>query len=87
MYKLQPTKNFEKTLKRLSINEQRAVAKKLTLLATSPSHPSLRTKKIQGTIELFECSVNMDIRIIWKYDGQRIILLLETGHHDILKQF
>lgn len=51
------------------------------------SHPSLRTKRIQGTTDLFECSVNMDIRIIWYYEGSKMIILLDVGHHDILKQF
>ena len=41
--------------------------------------------KIQGIDGLFECSVNMDIRILWKYEDGKIILLLEIGHHDILR--
>lgn len=57
------------------------------LLAENPSHPSLRTKRIQGTADLFECSINMDIRIIWFYEGDKMIILLDVGHHDILKQF
>ena len=51
------------------------------------AHPSLRTKRIQGTTDLFECSVNMDIRIIWYYEGDKMIILVDVGHHDILKQF
>lgn len=57
------------------------------LLAENPSHPSLRTKRIQGTADLFECSINMDIRIIWFYEGDKMIILLDVGHHDILEQF
>ena len=30
------------------------------------------------------CSVNMGIRIIWFYEGDEIIMLLDVGHHDIL---
>lgn len=33
---------------------------------------------------MFEFSVNMDIRVIWEYDGETLILLLDIGHHDIL---
>ncbi len=29
----------------------------------------------------------MDIRIIWYYEGERMIILVNVGHHDILKQF
>lgn len=47
----------------------------------------LYTSRIQGVTDLFECSVNMNIRIIWYYEGNKMIILLDVGHHDILKQF
>lgn len=85
MYKLKFTKEFEKVLKKLSPIEQKAVAQKLKILINNPFYPSLRTKKIQGMDNIFEMSVNMDIRILWKYEDGVIILLLEIGHHkDIL---
>ena len=85
MYKLKYTKTFEKDLKALSEKEQRTVAQKLGLLAENPFYPSLRTKKVQGLDNVFEMSVNMDIRILWKYEDGIIILLLDVGHHnDIL---
>ncbi len=85
MYKLKYTKEFEKDLKKLSPTEQKAVANKLRLLVQDPFYPSLRTKKLQGLDNVFEMSVNMDIRILWKYENGVIILLLDVGHHkDIL---
>ena len=85
MYKLKYTKVFEKDLKSLSSKEQKAVAQKLKILAENPFYPSLRTKKVQGLDNVFEMSVNMDIRILWKYEDGIIILLLDVGHHkDIL---
>ncbi len=85
MYKLRYTKDFEKDLKKLSSDEQKAVARKLKLLIQNPFYPSLRTKKVQGLDSVFEMSVNMDIRILWKYENKEIILLLDVGHHkDIL---
>ena len=61
------------------------VFNKLNLLVQDPFYPSLRTKKIQGLTDVFEMSVNMDIRILWKYENGVIILLLDVGHHkDIL---
>lgn len=51
------------------------------MLAADPWHPSLRTKKIQSTEE-FECSVNMDIRIAFVFDGDTIVVLLDIDHHD-----
>jgi len=84
MYNLEPTRTFTKTIKKLSQNEQKAVARKLAILSQNPYHPSLRTKKVQSLDDVFECSVNTDIRILWTYRDGRIILLLEIGHHDIL---
>ena len=86
-YQLTFTDRFQKNFKTLSGNEKKQIMKKLSLLAENPMHPSLRTKRIQGTTDLFECSVNMDIRIIWYYEGDKIIILLDVGHHDILKKF
>ena len=81
------TNRFEKHFKTLSAHEKKQLRNKLELLAQNPMHPSLRTKRIQGTPDLFECSVNMDIRIIWYYEGSTMIILVDVGHHDILKQF
>lgn len=85
MYKLKYTKIFEKSLKALTVQEQKAVFNKLKILVQDPFYPSLRTKKVQGLDGIFEMSVNMDIRILWKYENGIIILLLDVGHHkDIL---
>lgn len=73
-FKIAFTKAFEKSLKKLTPSEQKQVAIKLKILQTSPFHPSLRTKKIKGFVGLFECSVNMDIRI-----------LLHSPYHDRIK--
>lgn len=81
MYKLKYTKEFEKSLKVLTRQEQRAVANKLKILVQNPFYPSLRTKKIQGLDSVFEMSINMDLRILWKYENGTIILLLNVGHH------
>ena len=81
MYKLKYTKEFEKSLKVLTRQEQKAVAKKLKILVQNPFYPSLRTKKIQGLDSVFEMSINLDLRILWKYENGTIILLLNVGHH------
>lgn len=81
------TERFQRHFKTLTEAEKKQLQNKLRLLAENPMHPSLRTKRIQGTADLFECSVNMDIRIIWYYEGSTMIILVDVGHHDILKQF
>ena len=84
MFKLEYSKAFGKSLKKLSGKEQRTVAGKLKLLINDPFHPSLRTKKVQRLRDVFECSVNMEIRILWMHKDDRLILLLDIGRHDIL---
>jgi len=79
--------NFKKHYKKLSAIEKKQVTNKLALLSKNPTHPSLRTKRIQGTDRLFESSANMDVRIIWYYEGNKLIALVDVGHHNILKQF
>ena len=82
-YRIQLEKNFKKHYAKLTSQEQGMVDSKLRTLARNPWHPSLRTKRIQGTGE-FEVSVNMDIRIAITFDGDRIIILLDVDHHDKL---
>lgn len=81
------TKRFQKHFKDLTEQEKKQLRNKLQLLEENPMHPSLRTKRIKGTVDLFESSVNMDIRIIWYYEGDKMIILVDVGHHDILNQF
>lgn len=83
-FKIVFTRAFEKSLKKLTLVEQKQVAVKLKILQTSPFHPSLRTKKIKGFSGLFECSVNIDIRILWRYKGDEIIITLDIGHHSVV---
>lgn len=85
-FKIVFSRAFEKSLKKLTLAEQKQVAAKLKILQTSPFHPSLRTKKIKGFSGLFECSVNMDIRILWRYRGDEIIITLDIGHHSVVER-
>jgi len=64
-YEFAYSDKFKKHYKKLSETEKKQIANKLLLLSKDPSHPSLRTKRIQGTDRLFESSANMDVRIIW----------------------
>ena len=86
-YQITYTNRFEKHFKSLNAQEKKQLQSKLCLIAENPMHPSLRTKRIQGTKNLFECSVNMDIRIIWYYEGDTLIILVDVGHHAILDQY
>ena len=83
-YKITYSKAFKKHYKKLSDTEKKQTKKKIKFFVENPTHPSLRTKKIQGSDGIWESSVNMDIRIIWFYENNELIFLLDIGHHDIL---
>ena len=72
---------FLDSVNRLPVDVKKALKKKLDLLADNPKHPSLRTKKIKGSGDIFEASINMDIRMTWEFyeDG---ILLRNIGKYD-----
>ena len=67
-YRLQLEKNFTKHYAKLTAKERGMVDNKLRILAQDPWHPSLRTKRIQGTVA---------------FEGDRIIML-DVDHHDKL---
>ncbi len=57
---------FKNDYKNLSPKVKEALYNKLNLLSQNRMHPSLRTKKIKGCKEeIFECSINMRIRMTW----------------------
>ena len=82
IYQLTYTDRFVNHYKKLNTIEQKQIKEKIVVLSQNPMHPSLRSKKIQGIDDLFD--INMDIRIIWHYEENRIITLVDVGHHDIL---
>ena len=71
--------------KRFTIKEQRIIERKIELLKNDVDHPSLRTKKLDDD-GLHESSVSMDIRVIWQL-RQNVMVLMDVGHHDILKKY
>ena len=81
------TDRFQKHYKNLTDIEKKQFKNKLAIFSENPMHPSLRVKRIQGTPDLFEFSVNMDIRVIWFYEGEQLVALVDIGHHDILKSY
>lgn len=79
------TDRFKKSYKKLTGEEKKLLHKKLNLMSKNPYHPLLRTKKVQGASGIFECSVNMAIRMTWQYDGESIALRVVGSHDEILK--
>ena len=87
MLRITYSDRFKRHYRSLSDQEKRQFQAKLHLFADNPLHPSLRTKRIQGTEDLFEFSVNMDIRVIWFYEGNALVAFVDIGHHDVLRNY
>ncbi len=75
---------FKKDYKKLSKELQESVNSKLKLFIKNINHPSLRTKKIQGSKNDFELSINMNYRIVWQYAEDKIYLKAIGKHDNIL---
>ncbi len=85
-YEILFSTRFKKSFSKLQDQEKRLFYNKLSLFIENHKHPSLRTKKIKGSETLFESSINMSIRVIWTYQDENLILMLDIGHHDILNK-
>ncbi|MEZ0537995.1 hypothetical protein ACAG39_12265 [Caldicellulosiruptoraceae bacterium PP1] len=75
------TDYFVEKVNELSSDIKKILKQKLSLMVENPKHPSLRSKKIKGSDNIFEASITMEIRMTWQYykDG---ILLRNIGEHD-----
>lgn len=85
-YEILFSSRFKKSFSKLQDKEKKIFYEKLALFIENHRHPSLRAKKIKGSEILFESSINMSIRVIWTYQDENLILMLDIGHHDILKR-
>lgn len=62
--KFRSARKFDKQFKSLDAQIIKQATKTIELFIKDPTHPSLRLKKVQGTENYYEISVNMSIRII-----------------------
>ncbi|CDX04639.1 hypothetical protein DesLBE_2440 [Desulfitobacterium sp. LBE] len=79
------TRKFDKQFKQLNSKTLKQAQKAIELFMSDPTHPSLRYKKIQGTDNFYEISVNMSIRIIIEVASEasdQINTLYIIGTHD-----
>jgi mRNA-degrading endonuclease RelE of RelBE toxin-antitoxin system len=73
-YELLFSSRFKKSFSKLAAQEKKIFYKKLEMFIDNHQHPSLRTKKIKGSKILFESSINMSIRVIWRYQNDNLIV-------------
>ena len=75
------TRCFQKDYKKLPTEIQKRASKKLEFLLQNISHLSLRIKKVKKYKSLFESSVTMRYRCLFRIDGD-FYYLIRIGRHD-----
>ncbi|MBU4176027.1 MAG: hypothetical protein KJ907_11430 [Actinobacteria bacterium] len=72
---------FKKCFDVMSKEAKKVSERKLALFADNPRHPSLRSKRVQGTNSIWESTVNKSTRFTWEYiEGG--VKLRAIGEHD-----
>ncbi len=77
--------HFKRDYKKLPSSSKEKVKKALLLMEKDLKYPSLQTKKIKGTKNIWEARVSENLRITFNIDGNTITLRT-AGKHDILKR-
>lgn len=77
------SERFKRNFKKLNPDCKRAAREKLALFIDDPFHPSLRSKRIQGSPDMWESSTNMDVRMTWRWgEEEGVVELSNIGEHD-----
>jgi len=83
--RLEWPKTFSKEYHSLPKEIQERFDEKIQLFVENSHHPSLRVKKMSGTQNIWEASINKNYR--WTFEWrQDLIKLRYIGTHDILQR-
>jgi mRNA interferase RelE/StbE len=77
------SERFKRNFKKMPAESRRAAKARLSTLVEDPFHPSLRSKRIQGTGNIWESSITESIRMTWCW-GERssTVELRNIGEHN-----
>lgn len=75
------TERFNKAYRSLPDETKARVKNALRMLAVNMRHPSLHTKKIKGTKDIWEARVSLAHRLTFQIFKDYLILR-NVGHHD-----
>ena len=79
------TSRFKKEYQALPKEIQQAFDTKLALFLNNILHPSLKVKRIQGTLDRWEGSITMKYRFTFQL-SENMVIFRTIGTHDILKR-
>lgn len=75
---------FLRQYKRLIPSLQQEIKEKIALFKENPTHPFLKTHKLQGHLKgKYSFSINYAFRIIFEYESKDEVVLLYVGNHKI----
>ncbi len=75
------TERFKRAHRALSTEERTQVDKALHLISENIRHPSLRTKKIKGTSDIWEARASRSVRLTFEIHAD-LIVFRNAGEHD-----
>ncbi len=75
------TRRFIRAYERLRREEQQAILEAVDQVQSDRDHPSLRTKKIQGRLDIWEVRASRDLRLTCQLAPDHIVFGV-CGHHD-----
>ena len=83
--RISATARFRRRYQELPQEIQERVDVQLEVLLQNPRHPSLRSKKMQGTARIWELRVTQGYRVTFQVEGDTYVLR-NVGTHDILRE-
>jgi len=85
--KIKETNSFRKSYKALPAVTQKKAKKQFELLLVNLFHPSLHTEKLEPKHNnIWSFRIDKSYRVIFTFQGNEIILLINIGPHDIYKK-
>lgn len=82
--RLREERSFREDFAKLPTDIQRRAQQKLQLFLQNPRHPSLRIKKMEGWINMWEGRITQGYRFTFRIEGD-LYKLRRIGPHDVLR--
>ncbi|MBA7568246.1 hypothetical protein ES695_10545 [Candidatus Atribacteria bacterium 1244-E10-H5-B2] len=76
---------FKRDYKKLTPQSQKIINQALLQMERDLKHPSLETRKLQGTNSIWEARASKSLRITFNLKG-KLIILRTVGEHKILNR-